>query len=185
MGNHLILTLIILVFLFNNNIFSQDEIKLIYTTSNVSETLAREGVYEGDKLVLYNDGTIERYSRYYPYPYRKRPAREELIKISRIPQYGITQLNMLFSEYIDILEEEMASPDFSGGIIPYVRYNITFYLSADNYIQFSSYDIMSHKYPTRYNVFLKKLREKIYAFIKEQIPVKILPQNPPPFIGER
>jgi hypothetical protein len=133
-------------------------VKLIYS-SKIGQDVYKKGDRLGEKIIVYFNGKVEKYSRYYE-------SEDVLLKTSKIGISEIKELNNLFiefkfKEYPNILPStNQIHWPASGCSISFSETEIEA-LKEVSVIGFEN----SKYYPSGFYQFLDKLKEKINSFI--------------------
>jgi hypothetical protein len=135
-----------------------NEVKLIYSTK-IGWDVYREGDRLGEKIIVYFNGSVEKYTRYYK-------SEDVLMNTSRISISEVNDLNNLFSEF---------KFNEYPNILPST--NQIHWPTSGCFISFSQSEIEQAKevsvigfeesqyYPSGFYQFLDKLKEKLSSFI--------------------
>jgi len=135
-----------------------DEVKLIYSTK-IGWDVYKEGDKLGEKIIVYFNGKVEKYTRYYK-------LQDVLIKTSRISISEINNLNNLFAEfnfneYPNILPSTNQIHWPSSGCFISFSQSVLEQVKEVSVIAFED----SKYYPNGFYQFLEKLKEKLNSFI--------------------
>ena len=136
----------------------QNEVKLIYSTQNGQDIYYKDD-YIGDKYIIYYNGTVEKYSRYYN-------SDDVLSKTSQINEGDIQALNNLFNEF-NFNNYPNTLPSTNQMKWPSSRCSINFSWSAAEQTKKVSVIgfVESKYYPSGFYQFLDKLKDKLNSFI--------------------
>ncbi|MBT8378451.1 MAG: hypothetical protein KJN64_04410 [Ignavibacteria bacterium] len=146
------------IFIFSSSFpFNSSDIKLVYAKTE-SRGVPRKGESMGIRIILYFDGTIEKYSIHIR-------MEDRLIAINHITQNEINNIDKLFAQY-DFLSypekipfrKRIMWPSSTTG----VKYSPNENSNLKSFVYSSNSD---HKYmPAGSNDFIRELRTKLFSY---------------------